>query len=51
MVFIKKHGKVYYLYWTQNAREHGKPLRTTSKHQADQYLREFEYQLAARQLG
>ena len=51
MAFIKKRGNVYYIYWTQNSRKHGRSLRTKSKRQADEYLREFEYQLAARQLG
>ncbi len=51
MAFLKKRGKVYYLYWTLNGKKRGKSLRTKSKRQADEYLREFEYQLAARQLG
>ena len=51
MAFITKRNDVWYLYWRQDGRKHGRSLHTSSKRLAEQYLKEFEYRLARRQLG
>ena len=51
MAFIRKRRGVWYVYWSQNGKKHGKSLRTKSKQVADEYLKEFEYRLAKRELG
>ncbi len=51
MAFITKRGNVWYIYWTQNDQKHGKSLGTKSKALATEYLKKFEYQLSAKELG
>ncbi|MFW6118814.1 MAG: tyrosine-type recombinase/integrase [Planctomycetota bacterium] len=51
MAFLQKRGKYWYIYWRQDGKKHGKSLKTTRKSVAQQYLKEFEYKLATRQLG
>ena len=51
MAFVKKRGDTWYIYWTLNGKKHGKSLRTKQKRVADEYLREFEFKLAKKELG
>jgi len=51
MAFVKKRGDTWYIYWTLNGTKHGKSLRTKQKRVADEYLREFEFKLAKKELG
>ncbi len=51
MAFLKKRGDIWYIYWTHNGKKHGKSLRAKSKRVADEYLKEFEYRLAKKELG
>lgn len=51
MAFITKRGDVWYIYWTQNDKKHGESLGTKSKALATEYLKRFEYQLSAKELG
>lgn len=51
MAFLKKRGKIWYVYWTQDSRKHGRSLKTDKKTVADKYRKELEYKLAVRELG
>jgi site-specific recombinase XerD len=51
MAFLKKRNGTWYVYWTQGGVKHGKSLKTESKTVADEYLKEFEYRRAKRELG
>lgn len=51
MAFLQKRGGTWYLYWNANGRKRGKSLKTKSKTVAQEYLKEFEYRLAKRELG
>ena len=51
MAFLKKRGQVWYIYWRQGGKKHGKSLKTGSKAQAEEFLKEFEYRLSRKELG
>ncbi len=51
MAFLRKRGLCWHIYWTQNGKKHARSLRTKQKSVAQQYLKEFEYKLAKRELG
>ena len=51
MAFITRRGKTWHIYWQQDGKKHGRSLHTSSKRVAEQYLKEFEYRLARRELG
>jgi len=51
MAFLKKRGNTWYIYWTSNGRKRGRSLHTKSKRTAEEYLKEFEYRLAKKELG
>lgn len=51
MAFIRKRGDVWYVYWRQNGKQRAKSLGTKRKSVAQEYLKEFEYRLAKKELG
>ncbi len=51
MAFLHKRDQIWSIYWQLNGKKHGKSLRTKSKRVAEEYLKEFEYRLAKRELG
>jgi integrase len=51
MAFIRKRGDIWYVYWRQNGKQRAKSLGTKRKSVAQDYLKEFEYRLAKKELG
>ena len=42
MAFLKRRGEIWYIYWEQGGKKHGRSLRTKHKLVADEYLKKFD---------
>ncbi len=51
MAFLRKHGGIWWLYWEQDGKKHGRSLHTRLKRVAEQYFNRSEYELSQRQRG